>query len=246
MVATTPPTSAHDAPPDAVRWGLGDALAGLALTLVAPILVGGIVLAALGNPDVDDLSLTEVALLQVPLWLGMLGAPLWATHRKGRRSLAADFGLRMRWVDIPVGIGIGLASQIVIGNVFTRLYDLFGVDPEEVGQSAEALTDSARGSAVGVVLLFLVVGLGAPVFEELFWRGLWLGALSRRLGTVLAVVISSVLFAAVHFAPYDFPLLVCIGLVLAVLRVHFDRLGPAIWAHLAFNLLAVTALLAEA
>jgi membrane protease YdiL (CAAX protease family) len=228
---------------DPVRWGMGDAVPGLALTLLAPAVVGSLVLVATGRQNFDGLALSGVALLQVPLWAGLLGAPLWSTYAKGRRSLRADFGLFMRWWDVPLGLAAGFATQLVLVVLIAVLYPLFGIDTEQVGTSAEELTSSAT-DAIGVVLLVAIVAVAAPLFEELFYRGLWLRAVERRWGTGWAVVTSSLVFGLIHFQVYDLPALIGFGLVVAVLTVRTGRLGPAIWAHVAFNLTAVISLLA--
>lgn len=226
----------------AVHWGLGDALRGLALTLFVPAVVGAIALTAAGLEPGDDPPLWALALLQTPLWIGLLGSPLWATQHKGRKSLADDFGLRMQWRDVPIGLGAGFAAQIALGLLLEALYRLVDVDTDRVGEAARDLTDQAT-DPVGVALLVLVVVVAAPVFEELFYRGLWLRALERRWGTGWAVALSAVLFGAIHFQPYDFPALAGVGLLAALLTVRFGRLGPAIWLHVAFNLTAVVNLL---
>lgn len=228
-----------------MRWGIGDALAGLAITLVLPVVVIIAVLGAIGREDFEDIPLWATALLQVPLWAGLGGAPVWASWTKGRASLAADFGLCMRWTDVPIGLAVGLVGQFALLILLGLLYQLLGVDLDRVGETAEQLTGQAT-DAVGVVLLVVIVAIGAPVFEELFYRGLWLRALQRRLGSVWAVVLSSVLFGLVHLQLFDFPALAGFGALAAVLTVRTGRLGPAIWAHVAFNLTAVVSLLAQA
>ena len=93
------------------RWGMGDAAAGLLLANVCAVLGGSLILAATRNQstDYEDLPLTMVAVLQVPLWLGYLGAPLWAARTKGN-GIVADFGFRTRWMDAPIGLAIGVAT----------------------------------------------------------------------------------------------------------------------------------------
>lgn len=234
-------TAAEDEPAP-VRWGMGDALGGTLLTFVVPVLVASAVLVASGRQSLTGLSLTGVALLQIPLWAGLLGAPLWATYLRGSRSLSTDFGLRMRWLDLPVGLAAGFATQLGLVVVIALVYPLLGIDPEQVGASAEELTASAT-DALGVVLLIAIVALAAPLFEELFYRGLWLRAVERRWGTGWAVATSSVIFGLIHFQLYDLPALMGFGVVAALLTVRTGRLGPAIWAHVAFNLTAVVSLL---
>ncbi len=227
-----------------VRWGMGDAVLGTALTLFVPALIGSAVLMASGRVDFVGASLSTVALLQVPLWAGLLGAPLWSTYAKGRRSLAADFGLSMRGRDVPLGLLVGFATQLVLVVAISLVFPLLGIDPEQVGTSAEELTASATDT-LGVVLLVAIVAVAAPLFEELFYRGLWLRALEHRMGTGWAVAGSSLLFGVIHFQFYDLPALIAFGVVAALLTVRTGRLGPAIWAHVAFNLTAVVSLLAD-
>ena len=95
------------------RWGVGDALLGLLIANAAGLFVGAAILAATGyvQEGADgELPLTMIAVLQIPLWAGYLGMPLYAARRKGN-GVVADFGFRMEWLDIPKGIGAGLARR---------------------------------------------------------------------------------------------------------------------------------------
>ncbi len=96
------------------------------------------------------------------------------------------------------------------------------------------------------MLLVLIVAIAAPIIEELFFRGLLLRAIEKRCGPRWALWVSSLVFAAVHLQLLQFPALTLIGLVLGWLTLRTGRLGPAIWAHIAFNSVAVVLLLADA
>ncbi|MEY2447361.1 MAG: protease family protein, partial [Acidimicrobiaceae bacterium] len=50
-------------------------------------------------------------------------------------------------------------------------------------------------------------------------------------------------FGAAHFEPLQFPALFAFGLVAAGLATRTGRLGPGMWAHVAFNAVAVAGLL---
>jgi len=243
------------------RWGLGDAIGGWAVAQVASILSVAAVVTYLGYPKVAGLggvvgqvagqeqvgSAIEVlsvygelpfvwqVLLQVPLWLGLAGAPILAARRKGT-SLAVDFGFRMERNDVPIGLAIGVALQLVLVPLVYVPIRLLGGDTEDVSEPARELIDSAVGP-LGVVLLLLVVGLGAPVVEELFYRGLTQRALLNRIGRpAWAVVIAALFFALAHLQSLQFPALVAVGIVFGVLAQRSGRLGPAIFAHMGFNL----------
>lgn len=227
-----------------VRWGLGDAWLGLLLGNVASVVVGVIILSLTGyvGTPADELPLTVIALLQVPLWAGYLTMPIVASSRKGN-GLVADFGLRARALDVPLGMAIGVATQlIVVPVIYVPIFWIIG--ERDVSASARALTDRAD-SPVGVVLLILIVVVGAPIVEELFFRGLLLRSLENRWGRAWAVALSSLIFGAVHLEPLQFPALVAVGVILALLAVRTGRLGPGIFAHIAFNAVAVTTLLVD-
>lgn len=223
---------------------MGDALAGTALSVVVANVVAVVAFAVSNTPagKVDEIPLWAVALLEIPLWAVLVAWAWRTTLRKGVGSLVADFGLRAEWRDVPVGLAVGLAAQLALSVVLLPLYDLFGINREDVGKVAQNLTDRAR-SPVGVITLSIVVIAVAPVVEELFYRGLWLRAASRRWGMVAGVVVSALVFGSVHLQPADTVPLALFGVVAGVLAARAGRLGPAIFAHVAFNATAVVSLL---
>ena len=237
-----PPVAVPEERP--VRWGLGDAWLGLLLGNAAALVAGVAILAATGYTDTpsDELPLAIIALLQIPLWAGYLTMPLLAASRKGN-GLVADFGLRARPIDVPVGLVLGVLTQlIVVPLVYLPIFKIIG--ERDVSADARALTDRAD-STVGVILLVLIVVIGAPIVEELFFRGLLLRSAERRWGRTWAVIVSSLVFGAVHLQPLQFPALVAVGVILALLAQRTGRLGPSIFAHIAFNAVAVGTLLAS-
>lgn len=67
--------------------------------------------------------------------------------------------------------------------------------------------------------------------EEVFFRGIVLTRLRSRFGTVAAVIVSSVLFALVHWPPRAMPHVFVMGLLLAGIRVATDDLGASSLTH---------------
>jgi len=216
---------------------------------MAAVLVGAAILAATGNVEegaAGNLSLAMTAVLQIPLWSGYLGVPIYAARYKGN-GLVADFRLRMELLDIPKGIGAGLATQLVaiplLYVLIFALTDALGWDIDhDLSGAARDLVSKAT-DPVGVVLLVLITVVLAPVIEELFFRGLLLRSIENKFGPRWALWGSSIVFAAVHLQPLQFPALVLIGLVLGWLALRTGRLGPSIWAHVAFNATATASLL---
>lgn len=234
-----PPDEPADDEEPAFR--LADAVLATIGAIVLGAIGGGILVGAAGYDSFEDAPIPVLVLAQVPLWVGLVGIPWLVSRRRGTGSLVRDLGLRMHWTDVPVGLGAGVATQLFV-LLLIPLYEAFGVDPDEIGESAQELGDKAE-DPLSVVLLVLMAVVGAAIAEEICYRGLWLRSLSRH-GTGVAVVASALVFAVVHFEPLSIPPLFVFGVVAALLATTSGRLGPAIWAHVGFNALAVAALVA--
>ena len=230
-----PPPPAEASPPP--RWGLGDFLVGVFGGYALASLIASLWAAVSGD---DELSLAGQAFSQIGLWTGMVAATLVASRRKGAGTLREDFGFRGKWSDIGLGLAVAVAVQLlVLPGIAYLLRPLLG-EPEVSGP-VQDLLDKSQGPAFAGLILTVVIG--APVVEELFFRGLLLRSLQRRLPDWAAVAVSAVAFGVAHLSalPVDAVLLVMIsltvfGAILAVMALRTGRLGPGIAAHAAFNL----------
>jgi membrane protease YdiL (CAAX protease family) len=176
------------------------------------------------------LTLTALALIQVPLWTTEVGTVFWAGEVRGN-GVRHDFGLRVRVADVAVGLAAGVATQAVVSAAYAVVDHL--VHRADSDRSAREI--AAKGHGAGVLALLLLFAVVAPFVEELFYRGLLLRSLERRLPRGWALVVSAAIFAAVHLEPLLLPGLFVAGCVFAWLAQRTDRLGPAIFAHLGFN-----------
>lgn len=225
------------------RWGLGDVVVGMLLALVGGSLTFSLAVAISGE-EADELTLGWVNLAQIGMWAFLLGVPAWAAAVKGN-GLIRDFGLRFQSWEVVGGALAGLASQaILLPLVYLPIFLLSDTDGDDLSERAKDLADRGDG-AFGVVMLVLLTGIAAPIIEEIFYRGLFLRALERRLGSTPAIVLSGLVFGIIHFSLISLPGLAVFGMVLAVLAVKTGRLGAPIAAHMAFNLLAVVQILME-
>lgn len=246
-MASTPTSEPALAPaPDRVpRWGLGDAAVGWLVSYIATVLFGAVVLISLGYQSGDTIPLAVQLVLQIPLWAGFIGVPIWAAATKGN-GWVRDFRVRFEpRFDILVGLVAGIAAQLVlVPLVSAPVLWLFDRSAEDLEGPARELADRAGDSPLGVLLLVVLVGIGAPIAEELFFRGLLYRSIEKRWNAWVALVGSSVVFGATHFQPLQFAGLTMAGFVFGGLVKLTDRLGPAIVAHLAFNMTTVVLLLA--
>ena len=180
------------------------------------------------------------ALMQIPLWLALGGAPIWFAIKKGK-GVAVDLGLQMKLIDAPIGLAIGAACQLLlVPLVYLALRPILGV--KDVSAAARELTDRAT-DPLSIVLVFLIVGIGAPIAEEIYFRGMAQRIFGRRLGKWAAIFAAAAFFAATHLQPLQFPALLLFGVVLGFMAWRSGRIGPSIWAHVGFNVIAATGLL---
>jgi membrane protease YdiL (CAAX protease family) len=225
---------------DPPRWGLGHAIVGYVVAyLLAGVFVG--VYASLADLREGDRSLGLAIASLLGLWTGMAGA-VWLAARRGTGSLVREFGLSFRWSDLPIGAAAGVLSQLVLVPLLYLPFQWN--DPtlnERLQEPAEELTDLAHGPAF--LLLAVLITVGAPLVEELFFRGVLQQSLIRRIGQpVLAVGITALAFGLAHYQPLQLLGLIAFGVVLGLLAWRTGRLGPGIVAHVFFNLVTVVAL----
>lgn len=216
--------------------------------MLAGVLLSSLAASAwLGATGRSDLTLVGQAISETGLWVGLVGAVVWASRRKGTGRLATDFGLRMRPIDMLGGAVVGLLSQVVLVNVVAFLLSPLVGHPDVSGP----VNDLVKGAhGVGLWGLVAFVTVGAPVVEELFFRGLVLRSLQHRFPAAAAVPLSAVIFGLAHLQALSaagllvvIASLTALGAVLAVLAVRTGRLGPGMWAHAAFNAFTVAVLL---
>lgn len=173
---------------------------------------------------------------------GALGTGQEASLPTGTGSVVRDYGVRLRsWPDIPIGIAVGVASQFGLVPLLELPLEPFVRNlNQQIGRPAQNLLGPVNGFSLA--FLAVLVCVGSPVVEELFFRGLLLRGLLGRLaplgnrwGPSLAIVLTGLVFGLVHFERLQFLGLAGFGMVLAYLAYRTGRLGPSIVAHIAFN-----------
>jgi membrane protease YdiL (CAAX protease family) len=228
------------------RWGLGDAGLAFLFGMLGTIVTTAVYVGFTGDADAEDTGLIVAAL--VGLWLGFGAVALWASRRKGTGSLAEDYGLRIRPRDVGIGVLVGVLCQFVLVPAIVFLFSILD-SSVDVGRQAEEVTGDAAGTSLLVLAPFLC--LGAPLFEELYFRGLLQRAAVRRLGLVGGILISALAFGLVHLNLSGWAAVALVvalgafGAVLSVLAHRTGRLGAGLVAHATFNGITLLALAAR-
>ena len=185
-----------------------------------------------GEPLPPTLAIPVTIVGQVVLAI----ASLVLAARAFRGGLRRGLGLSgRRWfVDSVRGVIAVLAVWPVCILLLYLTRTAMPDKMEKVHPILEFIETAGRGwiaiAAVSAVIL-------APIAEELFFRGLLQSMLRRRFGPWSAVLISSVVFAAVHCGaePQALPSLFALALVMGYSYERTGRLLSPMLIHALFN-----------
>ena len=187
------------------------------------------------NVDQSQVPIWATAVALSAMWVVFLVAvPRYLPYEQQslRESSRQWFSVR----SVAVGMPLGIACQFIATNIvswpFSKLFPKT-FSSEEISRRATELTDSAPG--YWIIVLVLVVVIGAPVVEEIVYRGAVHTHLQRTAGTATAFFGTAVIFAAIHMSLIEFPGLFAFALVLGYARLRSGTIGLSIVTHMAFN-----------
>lgn len=227
------PQSTDRRGPDA-RYPVPVLFLGWAGAFVAANVLAAVIFGAAGG-STDEEPIWVVGLVAVSLWVPLIVVLVSLSTRMGTGNFSRDYALSFRPVDV-VGIPIGVASQLLLVNlVYWPLRSWFPdtFDVQSVEDRARGLYERADGA--WIIVLVLVVVVGAPIVEELVYRGFIHGSLQGRFSDGVALLGAAVWFTLIHFTPVEYPGLFAFAIVLGLCFHGTGRLGMAIMAHMAFN-----------
>ena len=154
------------------------------------------------------------------------------------------FGKYKRKIDYIYGLAYAI-TLVLIGSLIASFISIFHQVSENANQTA-AETFSKNYP----ILAFFVIGLFGPICEELTYRvGLY--SFLRRINKYLAIAVSSIIFAFIHFnfvgkdiinELWNLPSYIISGVILAL---AYEHRGPAcsMTAHILYNTFAFLTIL---
>ena len=153
---------------------------------------------------------------------GLTAAELWQKVAPGQ------VGRDLAWAAAFLALALCLVLTVaVVSNVLLK--------PDQSPQrDLQDLLRSLSGWAPNLALLLTVAGV-APWFEELLFRGFLLPVMARQGRMVPALLLSSLLFGAIHLQPMGLPVLSTLGLVLGLALRQNGSLRTPILVHACWN-----------
>ncbi len=221
-------------------WGVAEASVALAVAVVGPVLALPLLVRAwpqaaealtrAEGPEGVLLGLGATVMGETlagafVLWLAFRGVDGWA--RLGLRRPEGP------WIGPLLLLELGVVG---VGAAWAGVLALVGHDGLDQ-QVARAFGPEGGGLSLGLALGLAVIA--APVLEELLFRGLLQRVVVDRRGVRVGVVVTALLFGAMHLAePLSVPPLVVLGLATGWLRERTGSLWPPILLHVLNNGLA--------
>lgn len=134
-------------------------------------------------------------------------------------------------VQILLVVGMVLCFSIALNNIISM------TPLVEISEGYREANAGFYGSTLALELISSAVF--TPILEELVFRGIIFGRLRGMMPKLPAVVLSSLIFAAIHFNIVQFIYALLLGMVLALLMDKVNKVYPAVIGHMTANLIAV-------
>lgn len=215
-------------------WSVWYPVVGIVVALFSSTVAVGVATVFVGADNKVALVVASI----VGLWCGLGGTAIRATGGS-LKNLPIRVGLEFHWSDLAF-FWVGVVAQFVVVVVSLPILRLLGND--NVDEVPKQMVKEA--SSAWLIALAFVLVVGAPIIEEIFFRGVLLGSLkSRGLRPVPSMLITGLVFSAAHLDVLKLFGIFLLGTFLSFLVVKFRRLGPSIATHMGFNATALAFML---
>jgi uncharacterized protein len=216
-----------DRPPTGIRLAL------CVVPLVAQVIAQGIVVALFHVPRHSPETVAYSPAFGASILAGYAGLILATRWVSG----AAQVSLPLQWPGTARTISYAILGLVAGAIVFALVDPLFGgATHAQQRQFNPEHFPGGLHAALGLALVAIVFALLGPFGEELYFRGLLIGAFG---GGLPAVVAQAAVFSAVHLIAPALLLLFLDGLILGLIRLRTASIWPGFLVHAINNALAL-------
>ena len=222
------------------------------LSWVGGALAGGVAASMFATGGVGGAGETDLGMMALAGGASQLGSIAVASVALSQRRelIARGTGIGARWARgtfrrgliafalvTPIALFVGAGAQW-LGELVARLSEM---DPpgEIAHETLRLMSDPSMVSSTGWWLMLLVVVVGAPIAEELIYRGFIQNAIARAAGSQwVGILVTTGLFAAVHVGVAEWYALIPLAALSIGMGLAYARTG-VIWVpivvHAIFN-----------
>jgi membrane protease YdiL (CAAX protease family) len=169
----------------------------------------------------------------------LLTFPLFTRNKDATKRIAIP-GFRRWLLEFAIAIPIVILTMVALGG----LNYLVGVLSPGKTLTPDAVTGMASSSPRYVVPLLLFSFTFAPIAEECFFRGFVHNAFRRRMPTIVAGLLQSLIFGFCHFFGTTHAVIaVGLGLIITIVYEWRKTLVSPIFVHAGINLISAIGVL---
>jgi membrane protease YdiL (CAAX protease family) len=167
----------------------------------------------------------------------LIGLGLIYLLLRRRRVSLREFGFRkfspkVALVSLAIAVAIMIIGTIVVFAIVSALY------PQVDLEQAQDVVFKNAANVPQIILAFIALVVIAPLAEESIFRGLLLPAFAKKIGFIMAAIVTSIMFGAIHGQLNVAIVTFILGLLLAWMYKRTNSLWPAIMLHSLKNLIA--------
>ena len=164
---------------------------------------------------------------------------LWINYKKEKLS----FGLSIEnlkcviWtpliylITIILLLFVGLLNQYLLTNFFD-----IEIKPQDILERFKELENSFE-----ISIFVIGSAVVAPIYEELLFRGIIFPTLIQKTNFTIALVLSSLIFAVLHFHLSALLPLFVLSIILSITYLYTSTIWASISLHALFNLISIIA-----
>lgn len=200
----------------------------LALATIAVLQAFGVSFESLNATVFNSVGGAVIYTLAIVL---VIGVPWWI---KRRPTTKEELGIQRwpKWTDI-LWTPVGMVAYLILTAIISAatIYLLPFVDRSQVQETGFAQISTQ----LEYILAFISLVVIAPIAEEVLFRGYLLGKLRKYAPLWVAILITSLLFAVVHFQWNVGIDVFALSIILCLLRVFTKSLWTPILLHMLKN-----------
>ena len=164
---------------------------------------------------------------------------LWINYKREKLS----FGLSIKnlkyviWtpliylITIILLLFVGLLNQYLLTNFFD-----IEIKPQEILEKFKELENSFE-----ISIFVIGSAVVAPIYEELLFRGIIFPKLIQKTNFAIALLLSSLIFAVLHFHLSALLPLFVLSIILSITYLYTSTIWASISLHALFNLISIIA-----
>lgn len=187
--------------------------------------------------DLNGMTFVILYLMQIAIFL----VPLLIIIKRNQWFRFRDFGFEKVKITTCLKYAfLGYVFYFIVMAIVTHLEMSFGVEELPGFQRQESHIPVIGDQQTSAIMVVTIITFIAPILEEIFFRGFVFKTMLKKWAPWLAFIMSSLIFAAIHFEFQSIIPLFILGLIMNWIFYRTKSLYPGIFFHIINNIIALS------